>query len=156
MDSNLAHFYVGTYTLKMGHVHGKAKGISYWSLDLKSGEMKQVGGETDIVNSSHLCLGKNERFLYSISEVSEFDGKQDGYLTVFKVHEDGSLESLQTVSSEGVGPAYVSLDRSGRFLLLANYVAGNSVVYPIQSDGLLGLPTANVMHQGASVNRQRQ
>lgn len=156
VDSNRAHFYVGTYTLKMGHVHGKAKGISYWSLDLTSGEMKQVGDETAVVNSSHLCLGKNENFLYSISEVSEFDGKKDGYLTVLKVHKDGSLETLQKVSSEGVGPAYVSLDRSGRFLLLANYVAGNSVVYPIQSDGLLGQPTANVMHQGASVNRQRQ
>ena len=67
-----------------------------------------------------------------------------------------SLTLIQTISSRGPGPAYVSVDRSGRYLLLANYVAGNVVVYPIQSDDRLAEPSNSIQHIGNSSNAERQ
>ena len=63
---------------------------------------------------------------------------------------------LGVVSSEGPGPAYVSLDHSERFLFLANYAAGNVVVYPIGTDGMLGAPSAMQQHHGSSIHPDRQ
>jgi 6-phosphogluconolactonase len=156
MDST-ANFYLGTYSTRLGHVDGAAKGITLWSLDTKSGAMTEKAGPWPIANSSHMCLGKDGRFLYSISEITEYKGKRDGYLTIFKVDEKTlELTEMTTVSSYGPGPAYLSLDQTGKFLLLANYVNGNIVIYPIQEDGMLGEATANIMHEGTGPNAGRQ
>ena len=150
-------FYCGTYTHKMGHVDGQAEGIGIFRLNTESGALRNVGSSPPIANSSHLCLGPHEKFLYAISEVSVVNGKLGGYLTVFSVNPaTKALTEVQRVSSVGPGPAYVRLDRTGRYLLLANYVAGNVVVYPIQADGKLGPPAANEMHAGSGPNPARQ
>ncbi len=152
-----AYFYLGAYTTSLGHAEGKAGGITLWSVKTSTGTLKKIGGPWSITNSSHMCLGKDKKYLYSISEVSEYNGREDGYLSVFSVNpENKDITLLETKSSYGPGPAYVSIDRSGKFLLLANYGAGNIVVYPIQEDGLLGDPTADIMHTGSSVNKSRQ
>lgn len=152
-----AYFYLGTYSTALGHVDGKAEGITLWSVNTSSGELKMAGGPWPIVNSSHLCLSRDKKYLYSISEVSEYNGEEDGYLTIFAVNpQTKELTELGTKSSYGVGPAYVSIDKSGKFLLLANYGAGNIVVYPILNDGLLGDAVSNVKHEGSSVNKSRQ
>lgn len=155
--SGIRHFYLGTYSTQLGHVDGKAKGISYWSIDLESGGLSKEAGPWPIVNASHLCTSLDGRNLYAISETSEYEGKEDGYLTSYGVDpKNGHLESLGTISSQGVGPAYVALDQSGRFLLLANYVAGNVVVYPRGKKGRLQPPSANIQHSGSSINPDRQ
>ena len=150
-------FLCGCYTTTMGHVDGRGKSIGIYTLDAQTGSIRKRGESPPIVNSSHFCLGRHQRFLYSISEFDEYEGSRDGYLTVLAVDAgSNALSQVHTISSAGPGPAYVSLDRSGRYVLLANYVAGNVVVYPIQVDGRLGRPTANVKHSGSSVNRDRQ
>ena len=53
----------------------------------------------------------------------------------------GQLTLLNTVSSGGAGPTYVSLHPSGRFLLVANYFGGSVAVLPILPDGRLGAAT---------------
>lgn len=156
-DSMTSHFYLGTYSTKLGHVDGKAKGITYWSLDNQTGALKKEAGPWPIVNASHLCTSLDGRFLYAISETSSYDGREDGYLTSFSINpQTGDLTELGTTSSHGVGPAYVSMDRSGDYVLVANYLAGNIVVYPRLKSGVLGSPTANIPHSGSSVNPNRQ
>lgn len=150
-------FYCGSYTTKLGHVDGRGESIGIYTLDSETGAIQKRGSSPPIVNSSHLCPGRDGRFLYSISEIYEYEGRRDGCLTVYSVDpRTKALSHVQMVSSHGPGPAYVSLDRSGRYLLLANYVAGKVVVYPIQSDGRLAAPSADVQHTGSSVNRDRQ
>ena len=150
-------FYCGTYSTRLGHVDGKANSIGIYALSNATGDIRHLGSSPEIANSSHLCLGPNRRFLYSISEITEFENRSDGCLTVFAIDsKTKQLTQIQQVSSHGPGPAYVRLDQSGRFLMCANYVAGNVVIYPIRPDGTLGDPTANVMHSGKSVNPSRQ
>jgi 6-phosphogluconolactonase (cycloisomerase 2 family) len=54
---------------------------------------------------------------------------------------DGSLKLMNTVSSQGAGPTYVSIHPSGRFLFVANYFGGSVAVVPILADGKLGPAT---------------
>lgn len=150
-------FYCGTYTTRLGHVDGQARGIQIYDLDGTSGKMSLSGESPDIANTSHLCLGADGEHVYAISEIVDYNDQADGCITVLAIDgETGNLNVIQTVSSAGPGPAYVHLDPAGRFLLLANYVAGNVVVYPIRPDGRLEEPVANIMHRGRGENADRQ
>jgi len=41
--------------------------------------------------------------------------------------------------SRGADPCYISFDKTGKFVLVANYTGGENVaVFPIQPDGRLG------------------
>src|SRR6185436_13173233 len=53
----------------------------------------------------------------------------------------GALSLLNRVSSLGAEPAYVSVDRTGKWVLVANYRSGPVVVYTVEPDGRLGAPT---------------
>ena len=53
-------------------------------------------------------------------------------------------------------PRTLSLDKTGRYLLVANYTSGNIAVFPIEKDGRLGARSAFVQHAGSSVNKERQ
>ncbi len=66
------------------------------------------------------------------------------------------LTLLNQVSSGGSDPAYISLDRTGRFVLVANYNAGNLAVFALEPDGRIGRRTAFEQHAGHSVNPTRQ
>jgi 6-phosphogluconolactonase (cycloisomerase 2 family) len=48
------------------------------------------------------------------------------------------LTALNTVSSQGAGPAYLSVHPSGKYVLVANYAGGSVAALPIRSDGSLG------------------
>jgi 6-phosphogluconolactonase (cycloisomerase 2 family) len=50
----------------------------------------------------------------------------------------GDLAILNTVSSQGGGPVYVSVDPLGQFVFVANYTGGSIAVLPILADGSLG------------------
>ena len=68
----------------------------------------------------------------------------------------GRLDLLQQVSSLGRDPAHLSLDKTGRHLLVANYSGGSVAVFPIGKDGRLGPRSAFVQHAGSSANPERQ
>jgi 6-phosphogluconolactonase len=60
------------------------------------------------------------------------------------------------VASGGAGPCHLTVDKTGKYVLVANYGGGSLAVFPILSDGRLGKASAFVQHKGASINPQRQ
>ena len=66
------------------------------------------------------------------------------------------LRLLNKKPSDGGDPSYISLDKTGRYALVANYQGGNICVYAIQANGSLGIRTAFVQHTGKSINPERQ
>ncbi len=68
----------------------------------------------------------------------------------------GALRLMNYKESKGRGPSYVSVDKSGRYVLDANYGGGFVEVYSLAADGSLDQQTAFVEHQGSSVHPQRQ
>lgn len=140
--------YVGTYT------GPKSKGIYRFKLDAATGVLTPQGVAAEIVNPTFLAVHPNQRWLYSISEVG---GAKGGGVTAFAIDPvSGQLTALNQQSSGGNGPCHLSVDKSGKWVLVANYSGGSVAVLPIKADGSLGEATAFIQHQGSSVNPQRQ
>lgn len=143
--------YVGTYT------SGKSEGIYVYRLNMSTGELKHLHTAKGVVDPSYLTIDPQKRFLYAVNEVSQFEGKASGAISSFAVdRKSGQLRYLNQRPSEGGSPCYVTLDRTRRFVLLANYEAGNVSVLPVMKDGNLGSAISVVQHQGSSINPDRQ
>ncbi len=139
--------YVGTYTAKTN-----SKGIYEFEFDPVTGKMSaaKVAGETK--DPSWVVVHPNGKFLYSVNET----GKAST-VSAFTIDPDGKLTLLNQLPSLGEDPCYLSFDKTGKFLFVANYTSGNVVVFPILADGKLGEHTANVIDQGATgPNKERQ
>jgi 6-phosphogluconolactonase len=132
--------YVGTNTSAIdGNANGK--GIYLFEVDSTSGGLSLVKLAAEAKNPSWLCLDPSQRHLYSVNEISDFDGKSDSVSAYAVDPSTGDLRLLNTVSSQGAGPAYVSVDATGRFVFVANYGGGSIAVFPVLSDGSLGAAT---------------
>jgi 6-phosphogluconolactonase len=93
-------------------------------------------------NPSWLSFNPDQTHLYVANEISNFSGTTTGAVSAFAVNQvDGELTFLNTVSSEGGGPAHLSVDPSGKFVLVSNYGGGNVAVIPILDGGFLGAAT---------------
>jgi len=143
--------YVGTYTDK------GSKGIYAFRFDPGSGESEAIGLVAETRNPSFLAVGHNSTFLYAVNEVDDSGGLKTGAISIFAIdRETAKLTPLQQVSSAGAGPAHISLDQTGQYVLVANYDSGNIAVFPVEKDGRLGSRTAFIQHAGSSVNKERQ
>jgi len=154
--------YVGTYTLPIlfgtGQVLlGKGEGIYVYHMDQDSGALELVSKLTGVANPSFLAFDPERRFLYAVNELKTFEGKPTGTVSAFSVDsETGRLEFLNKKITHGTDPCYVTVDKTGRYVLVANYTSGSVSVFPILGDGSLGDAIDFVQHSGSSVNPKRQ
>ena len=143
--------YVGTYT------SGKSEGIYLYRMNLSSGELNHVATTKGVKDPSYLTLSTNRRYLYAVNEVEEFAGKKSGALSAFAVDQrTGGLSLLNQQPSLGGSPCYVTVDRTGKYVLVANYSGGNVAVFPTRMDGSLGEATDVKQNEGSSINTERQ
>ena len=150
LDGDL--LYVGTYT-----EGGRHDGIYLIRMDRRSGKLRQVGSVDAGVNPSFLAIHPNGRVLYAVNEVERHNGRPTGAVSAFAIASDtGALTRRNEQPSEGGAPCFVSVDRSGQVLLVANYVGGSIALLPIQADGSLAPATHVVQHTGSGPNAARQ
>jgi len=143
--------YVGTYTGK------GSKGIYVYRFDPTSGHLSSIGLAAETPNPSWIAADAKRRFLYAANEQQSFNGAKTGGVSAFGIDRaTGKLTLLNQVSSLGTDPAHLSLDQSGRYLLVSNYSSGTIAVFPVRPDGKLGEHTALVQQAGSSVNKERQ
>ncbi len=141
--------YLGTYSSPQGAEgsKGNGQGIYLFEMDARSGALKQRAVFENKSNPSWLALHPSRKFLYSANETAGFQGKPTAFPTAFPTGSvssyaldlrGGRLKLLNTVSSQGAGPAHLSVHPSGKFVLVANYAGGTLAVLAIRSDGALG------------------
>ncbi len=143
--------YVGTYT-------GPAsKGIYAFHFDPASGKSTSLGLMAETTNPSFLAIDPTHRYLYAANEVGDYKGEKTGGVSAFAIdRKTGKLTLLNEVSSRGAGPCHVTLDKTGKYVLVANYDGGSVAVFPVQPDGRLGEASAVVQHGGHGPNSERQ
>ena len=145
-------FYVGTYTTS---ANSHSEGIYFCRLDPSSG-LRTITVVRGVVNPSFLTIDRNRKFLYAVNEVKTFAGKPSGAVSSFSIDQrNGALQFLNQQPSAGSGPCHLTIDGSGKFVLVANYDGGSVAVLPLRS-GSLGAPVDMVQHSGSSVNPERQ
>lgn len=142
--------YIGSYA------DAKAEGIHQFTLDMATGALTKAGGTSGIANPSFLAVSPDQKYLYAIGEVGSFNGKKGGAVAAFSIDDKtGALTLLSQQTSGGDGPCYVTADKTGKVVLVANYGGGSVESIPV-ADGKLGEPGTFIQHQGSSVNKGRQ
>lgn len=155
-ESRLVWF--GTYT----GAPPQGRGIYVARFDDETGVLGEAKLAAELVNPSYLALHPHKPVLYAVSEVADADGTPTGSVVALAIDPaDGSLEKLNHQSSGGAGPCAVSVDRSGKVVLAANYGGGSSVCLGVAADGSLHPAAAGphggfIQHEGKSVDPGRQ
>jgi 6-phosphogluconolactonase len=145
--------YVGTYTEK----GSKSKGIYAYRYDAATGQIASLGLAAETANPSFVAIHPNGRFLYAVNEVGKYQGPNSGGVSAFAIdHASGKLTFLNEVASRGADPCYITVDKTGKYVLVANYTGGSVAVFPVLSDGKLGETSAFVQHTGHGTNPERQ
>jgi 6-phosphogluconolactonase len=144
--------YVGTYNRTAG------KGIYAYRFQPSTGHFTSMGLVAEAPHPSFLAVHPNQRVLYAGNEHEGEDvpGKNNTVSAFAIDTTTGALRFLNRMSSRGEGPAHISVDRTGRMLLAANYRSGSVVALPIARDGTLGEATAFDQHHGTSLDPVRQ
>lgn len=151
MSGEVRFVYVGTYT------KDRSEGIYAFRMDPDSGALSPTGDVTRIDNPSFLALDPQQRCLYAVNEAIETGGPDGGAVSAFSIApETGRLTFLNQQPVHGLGPCHVSVEATGRFVLVANYGSGSVCMIPIEGEGRLGEATDIVQHEGSSVDTGRQ
>src|SRR5271165_5887275 len=139
---------VGTYTNKT-----ESKGIYAFSYDAETGKLTPKGLAAETPDPSYVVIHPSGKYAYAVNEA----GKQSTVSAFALDAQSGKLTLLNLVPALGEDPCYVTFDRTGKFVLLANYTSGTVAVFPILADGKLGAHTALLADLGTlGPNKERQ
>jgi 6-phosphogluconolactonase len=108
----------------------------------------------NVDNPSWIDLNPSGTHLYACNEIDNYQHTNSGSVSAYAIDAStGRLIRLNTVSSEGAGPAHLSVHPSGRYVLVANYGGGTIAVLPIRSGGTLG-PATDVKHDHGTAGKK--
>jgi 6-phosphogluconolactonase len=139
---------VGTYTHKT-----ESKGIYVFSYDTETGKLTPKGVAAETSDPSWVVIHPNGKWAYVANE----SGKESTISAFALDAQSGKLTLLNKLPALGEDPCYISFDKTGKFVLIANYTSGNIAVFPILPDGKLGEHTAVVTDAGTlGPNKERQ
>ena len=135
---------IGTYT------PGTSDGIYVYKFNTVTGENSFVSS-VKTSNPSYLTISPNNKNVYAVNEDAP------GNVTAFVFNKPNNrLLQLNQQPSQGKHPCYITIDKTGKWVIVGNYSSGTIAVYPVNKDGSLGKPTDSVLHEGSSVNSERQ
>jgi len=146
-------FFVGTYTQD----GSTSKGIYAYRYDAASHEITDLGVAAETTNPSFVALNPNGKYLYAVNELQNYKGPNSGGVSAFSVDSStGKLTFLNEVPSRGADPCYITVDKTGKWVLVANYTGGSVAVFPVLADGKIGEAKTFVQHTGHGADPKRQ
>ena len=152
--------YFGTYTgfkfVTQSKTHGvgdaRSEGIYVSRLNAATGEMGEPQLAAKVVNPAFLAVSPNHRFLYAVTEDPLSVGPpldHSSYVSAFAIdHASGKLRLLNALPTGGTSTCWISIDKTGKFIFLANFGSGSISVMRVKDDGSLGEQTAFMQHIG--------
>src|SRR6478609_11790630 len=137
--------YIGTYTRQT------SEGIYVYQFNSKTGDFKPVS-ITKGTNPSFLAISADQRFLYTLA------GMKGDSVKAFAIEKPShQLTLLNSQSLDGsFGACHLAVDKTGHWLIVGNYGSGSLNLLPIQHDGRLGKVRQTLVHEGKSINVERQ
>ena len=143
--------YVGTYS------GGPSRGVNLYCFATATGTLARKGLAAQSAAPSFLAVSPNHRYLYAANEICHYDGQKSGSVSAFSIERETSkLRLLNVIASGDTGPVHLTVDHTGKYVLVANYGIGSVAFFSILADGRLGEATAHLPHAGHSVNASRQ
>jgi len=140
---------VGTYDSP------KSEGIYVYRFNSKGGSSDPVS-HVKTFSPSYLAISPDQKFVYAVNERSDSTSRGGGVSSFHFNKLTGMLSLMNQQSSEGNNPCYVTVDKTGRRLYVANYSTGNLSVLQILPGGILTRAMQVIQHTGRSVDTPRQ
>ena len=133
------------------HRAGPGIGFSVGHFDTDTGVLTTPRFDVEAVEPAFFVIHPDGRHLYTCNSGSP------GGVSAYAIDpKNAHLTLLNKEPSGGDDASYVCLDRTGRFVFVANYSGGNLAGFAIKPDGSIGARTAFAQHTGSSVDPQRQ
>jgi 6-phosphogluconolactonase len=144
--------YFGTYT----NPTSGSKGVYVSRFNAASGELSKPELAAETLSPSFVALHPNGKFLYAVGEQGGTQ-KKSGALSAFRIGlPDGKLELVNQVDTGGNGPCYVSLDKTAKVAMTAQYGAGSVSSFRVGDEGGLSSAVTVIQHQGSGADPKRQ
>ena len=124
-----------------------SKGIYRAQFDSRTGTLSapELAAEAD--NPSYLAISPDGKYLYAVNEVGDYNGEKTGAVSAYAIEAGGSLRFINKLSSHGADPCHISLDRTGKTVLVANYSGGSVASYRVGAGGELS-DASNLQNPG--------
>ncbi len=128
--------------------NGLSKGIYHAKFDCDTGKLSSPTLAAEINSPGFLAKHPTKEVLYSVGNV---DGEAS--VAAFRIEStanDASLSPIGSVPIGDGGAAHVSVDRSGKFLLTAQYGGGSTALFGLTDDGSITKRLQLEKHEGGS------
>jgi 6-phosphogluconolactonase len=139
------YLYIGTYT------RATSEGIYVYQFNSKTGDLKPIS-ITKGTNPSFLAISPDQHFLFSLA------GNKADSVKAYNIEKPSHQLKLINAQSlaESFGACHLEVDKTGRWLIVGNYLSGSISVLPIRSDGMIDAVTQTIKHEGKSIDSVRQ
>jgi len=139
---------VGTYT------NGKSEGIYVYTFNSSTGDALYKS-KIKAPNPSFLAVAPGQQHVYAVYE--QAGDKGGGKLAAYSFDKKtGELSFLNEQLSGGDHPCYVAVDKTNKWVTVANYTGGSLSVLPVDAGGKLAAASQTIQHSGSSANKERQ
>ena len=152
-QSNDYFVFFGTYT-GFKYVHhsktwgvgeSKSKGVYVSRFNASTGQLSEPQLAAEVVNPSFLTISPDDKYLYAISEDPLSIGPpvdHSSYVSAYAIDPvTGKLRFLNSVPASGTSTCYISIDKTGRYVMLANFGSGSvSIFHFDKKSGMLSPP----------------
>ena len=143
--------YFGTYS------KGPSKGIYRSHFDASTGKLSTAELVAEAKDPAFLALHPKGNVLYAIDESADAQSPPGKGLAAYTIEaKSGSLTLLNRQSTGSSGACHLTVDATGRAVLVANYGGGGVSAVALDTDGRLGAVGSVIQHTGSSVNPARQ
>lgn len=127
------------------------EGIKTYRFNQETGEAVLASTLSGIENPSFLVPTENGTHVYAVGETEKGFTANALALDTLTV----GLTLLNSQSTGGASPCYITVSPDGKFVLTANYMGANITVFPRLSDGKLGEGHV-ISFQGKGADKERQ
>src|SRR4051794_29947288 len=143
------------------HNAGPTRGFYLGHFDSDTGKLTVPEFDVHSDGCAYFVITADGRHLYTCNAGANFGGAQHmGSISSFSLEpKTGKLTLLNQLPAGGEDPSYISLDKTGRFALVACYQGnrvpgegGTVAVFSIKQDGSFDKQTAFDQHRGTSID----
>jgi 6-phosphogluconolactonase len=147
--SQNTYVFVGSYNFNKDK-----KGIYVFKLDTVTGQLKKITTVKNVLNPSYLTLSPNGNYIYACTDTKTPNA---GSVSSFEFKpQHKTLAFISSQKSGGENPVYVSVHKSGKWLVNANYTEGSVAVHSLTEDGKINPVDQSFSYSEGSINKERQ
>lgn len=135
-------------------ISGYGDGIYFSSLSA-DGSMTEPSLLAKQANASFFCFHPTKKdLIYAVTETMRNDANNPACVVAYRFDRKSALqgvtpklERINSLPVNGDIPCHVTMDPTGKYLIVANYTNGSVVVYSVDDEGKIVAETSNVVHK---------